>query len=38
MRSNEGDPLRIGITCYPAIGGSGILASALGEELARRGH
>lgn len=31
-------PLRIGITCYPSIGGSGILASALGEELARRGH
>ncbi|MGN6371295.1 MAG: N-acetyl-alpha-D-glucosaminyl L-malate synthase BshA [Phycisphaerae bacterium] len=28
----------IGITCYPSIGGSGILASALGEELARRGH
>ena len=31
-------PLRIGITCHPSIGGSGILASALGEELARRGH
>ena len=31
-------PLRIGITCYPSIGGSGVLASALGEELARRGH
>ena len=30
--------LRIGITCYPSGGGSGILASALGEELARRGH
>lgn len=30
--------LKIGITCYPSIGGSGILASALGEELARRGH
>ena len=30
--------LRIGITCYPSVGGSGILASALGEELARRGH
>jgi N-acetyl-alpha-D-glucosaminyl L-malate synthase BshA len=28
----------IGITCYPSVGGSGILASALGEELARRGH
>jgi L-malate glycosyltransferase len=31
-------PLKIGITCYPSVGGSGILASALGEELARRGH
>ena len=27
-------PLRIGITCYPSVGGSGMLASALGEELA----
>lgn len=31
-------PLRVGITCYPSVGGSGILASALGEELAARGH
>src|SRR5688572_8000542 len=31
-------PLRIGITCHPSIGGSGILAPALGEELAERGH
>jgi L-malate glycosyltransferase len=31
-------PLRIGITCYPSVGGSGVLASSLGEELARRGH
>ena len=30
--------LRIGITCYPSVGGSGILATALGEELAQRGH
>ena len=30
--------LRIGITCYPSVGGSGILACALGEGLARRGH
>jgi N-acetyl-alpha-D-glucosaminyl L-malate synthase BshA len=30
--------LTIGITCYPSVGGSGILASALGEELAERGH
>lgn len=31
-------PLKIGITCYPSVGGSGILASELGEELAGRGH
>jgi N-acetyl-alpha-D-glucosaminyl L-malate synthase BshA len=30
--------LKIGITCYPTVGGSGVLASALGEDLARRGH
>ena len=30
--------MKIGITCYPMVGGSGILATALGEELARRGH
>ncbi len=29
---------RIGITCFPLIGGSGILATALGMELAARGH
>ena len=32
------DTLRIGITCYPSVGGSGILATALGEDLAARGH
>jgi len=31
-------PLRIGVTCYPSVGGSGILAASLGEELANRGH
>lgn len=31
-------PLKIGISCYPSVGGSGILASELGEELAQRGH
>ena len=30
--------LRIGMTCYPSVGGSGILATALGKDLARRGH
>lgn len=32
------DEMKIGITCYPTVGGSGILATSLGEELARRGH
>jgi N-acetyl-alpha-D-glucosaminyl L-malate synthase BshA len=31
-------PLNIGITCFPLIGGSGILATALGTELAAHGH
>jgi N-acetyl-alpha-D-glucosaminyl L-malate synthase BshA len=31
-------PLNIGIACYPTVGGSGVLASALGEKLAERGH
>lgn len=31
-------PLRIGLICHPSVGGSGILASELGEELAARGH
>jgi len=30
--------LSIGITCYPTIGGSGIVASQLGSELAQLGH
>lgn len=30
--------LKIGITCYPSVGGSGIVASQLGSELARLGH
>jgi N-acetyl-alpha-D-glucosaminyl L-malate synthase BshA len=34
----EARPLKIGITCFPLIGGSGILATALGMELAARGH
>ncbi|MBP7863470.1 N-acetyl-alpha-D-glucosaminyl L-malate synthase BshA [bacterium] len=31
-------PLRIGITCYPTVGGSGVVATELGIELAKRGH
>lgn len=30
--------MNIGITCYPTYGGSGIVASELGQELAQRGH
>jgi L-malate glycosyltransferase len=30
--------VRIGITCYPTYGGSGIVATELGLELADRGH
>ena len=30
--------MKIGITCYPTVGGSGILATRLGVELADRGH
>lgn len=32
------NPLKIGITCYPTVGGSGVLATTLGIELAQRGH
>src|SRR6185295_16101677 len=30
--------MKVGITCYPSYGGSGIVATELGIELARRGH
>jgi L-malate glycosyltransferase len=30
--------MKIGITCYPTYGGSGIVATELGMELAHRGH
>lgn len=30
--------MRIGITCYPAYGGSGVIATELGLALAQRGH
>jgi N-acetyl-alpha-D-glucosaminyl L-malate synthase BshA len=30
--------MNIGITCYPTFGGSGIIATEVGHELARRGH
>lgn len=30
--------MKIGITCYPVAGGSGIVATELGQQLANRGH
>jgi len=30
--------MRVGITCYPSEGGSGIVATELGKQLARLGH
>ncbi|WP_152654595.1 N-acetyl-alpha-D-glucosaminyl L-malate synthase BshA [Oceanobacillus sp. CFH 90083] len=29
---------KIGITCYPTIGGSGVIATELGKKLAEKGH
>jgi N-acetyl-alpha-D-glucosaminyl L-malate synthase BshA len=31
-------PVKVGITCYPTYGGSGVVATELGLELAKRGH
>lgn len=30
--------LKIGITCYPTVGGSGVIATELGQLLAENGH
>lgn len=30
--------MKIGITCYPTVGGSGVMATELGKMLAERGH
>ncbi len=30
--------IKVGIVCYPSVGGSGIVATGLGSELARLGH
>lgn len=35
---SQGAPLKIGMVCFPSVGGSGAVASALGDQLARRGH
>jgi len=32
------EKMKIGITCYPTYGGSGVVATELGLELAQRGH
>ena len=36
--SRGSEPMKIGIACYPTFGGSGVVATELGHELARRGH
>ncbi|WP_249344793.1 N-acetyl-alpha-D-glucosaminyl L-malate synthase BshA [Paenibacillus sp. Marseille-Q4541] len=36
--SQAGKHLKIGITCYPSLGGSGVVATELGKRLAERGH
>ncbi len=38
MSDAEATRLKIGITCYPTYGGSGVVATELGIELAARGH
>jgi L-malate glycosyltransferase len=35
MKNNK---LKIGITCYPTVGGSGVVATELGKMLAEKGH
>jgi len=36
--TTDGTKMKIGITCYPTYGGSGVVATELGLELAERGH
>jgi N-acetyl-alpha-D-glucosaminyl L-malate synthase BshA len=38
MAMERDKKLKIGITCYPTYGGSGVVATELGLELAERGH
>ena len=38
MSRSDSDVLRIGISCYPTVGGSGIVATEIGLAMARRGH
>lgn len=34
----KGVSLKIGIVCYPTLGGSGVMATELGQQLAFKGH
>lgn len=36
--NQAGRHLKIGITCYPSLGGSGVVATELGKRLAEKGH
>ncbi len=38
MASKTENALRIGIVCYPTYGGSGVVATELGKNLAKLGH
>ncbi len=38
MTIDDTKKLKIGITCYPTYGGSGVLATELGKKLAEQGH
>ncbi len=38
MQKDNLKKLNIGIVCYPSVGGSGIVATGLGSELAKMGH
>ena len=38
METNMKTGMKIGIACYPTFGGSGVVATELGLELAERGH
>lgn len=38
MTNKDKRLLKIGVTCYPSLGGSGVIASELGKMLAEQGH
>ena len=37
-RTRTEEPLRVGMTCYPTMGGSGVIATEVGLALAEHGH